>query len=645
VTEGTGPAPQESVQSAAQSRTPPDPGVIAAGSPSPGEGVRYDLGQRLTRGSTSRSYQREANDPLYRPLSIYALDPSLSRLGGAIAEIKLPYEPLQPGPRGAIFEVDNIDAEGIAYPKADLDEPMVLLMNGYPPSVSQPQFHQQMVYSVAMLTYANFRMALGRDVNWASGAIVDGSNRLKLRPFGALQKNAWYDRSRNEIVFGYFTAERSTPVAQEGVGKVYTGLSHDIIVHEVSHALLDGLRAHFFEPTHPDVLAFHEAFADLIAFFQHFAYPDVVRAALGQTQGRLSEATGLVSLAQEFGRGIGAEGDALRTFAELGAGKARKTFDPDVLEPHDRGQALSHAVFSAFETIYQRRARQFIKLATGGSGVLQAGDLSDTLEELLVEVARKLAQHFLEMCIRAIDYCPPVDIQFGDFLRALVTADHDLIPDDELAYRETIIRAFGERRIFPRGASSMTEDALLWSEPQTSLPTDPELRLASLRLTDDLSEPADQREIRRLAAAVGMMVSDPRFAGEFGLISPLSRDFDPNTTSIPVIESIRIARRVGPSRQLTLDLIAEVTQRMRVTRGEKTFPFYGGATIILDAAGTIRFVIRKRLDNERRQQEQWDYVNSPSAANFWREEQGRFRADPAEVQRKLCASPPGPVPR
>ena len=638
--DSTGSSPDEAVQSAAQSRTPPDPGTASGGPEPAGAGTRYALGERLARKSATRFYRRKAADPLYRLLSIYALDPGVSKLGGGIAAIKLPYEPLEPGPRGSIFEVDNVDAIGNSYPKADLDEPMVLLMNGYPPSVSQPQFHQQMVYSVAMLTYANFRLALGREIAWASNNGADGANRLKLRPFGAMEKNAWYDRNRGEIVFGYFTAECSTAVAQKGVGKVYTSLSHDIVVHEVSHALLDGLRAHFFEPTHPDVLAFHEAFADLIAFFQHFAYPDVVRAALAETRGRLAEAMGLVNLAQEFGQGIGAEGKALRTFAALGEGSGRKLYDPNELEPHERGQALSHAVFSAFETIYHRRARRLIKLATGGSGVLPEGDLSDPLEDALVEEARKLAQQFLGICVRAIDYCPPVDVVFGDYLRAMITADRDLIPDDELAYRETIIRAFAERQIFGHGSASMTEDALVWAGPQRALPGDPDLKLASVRLTDDLSEPADEGEIKRLAGAIGRLVSDPDYAGEFGLISPLSPDFNPASTGLPVVESVRIARRVGPSRQLTFDLVAEVTQRIKVKRSGLSFPFYGGATIILDATGEIRLVIGKRLDNEKRQTEQWDYMNSAGAAGFWRKERGRFVADAADVQRRLCASGP-----
>ena len=43
-----------------------------------------------------------------------------------------------------------------------------------------------------------------------------------------------------------------------------------MVAHETTHALLDGLDRRFIEPTNPDVLAFHEAFGDIVALFQHF---------------------------------------------------------------------------------------------------------------------------------------------------------------------------------------------------------------------------------------------------------------------------------------------------------------------------------------------------------------------------------------
>src|SRR4029078_1758374 len=69
---------------------------------------------------------------------------------------------------------------------------------------------------------------------------------------------------------------------------------------------------------------------------------------------------------------------------------------------------------------------------------------------------------FLTMCVRAIDYLPVVDPTFGDFLRALVTADRFLFPDDFGKKRATLIEAFRRRGIYPDGVMSLAEDRMLW---------------------------------------------------------------------------------------------------------------------------------------------------------------------------------------
>ncbi len=92
---------------------------------------------------------------------------------------------------------------------------------------------------------------------------------------------------------------------------VFTCLSHDIIAHETTHALLDGVHPRFNEPVNADVLAFHEAFADIVALFQHFAYPGVLRDQIMRTRGDLASESFLGQLAQQFGKASG-RGSALR---------------------------------------------------------------------------------------------------------------------------------------------------------------------------------------------------------------------------------------------------------------------------------------------------------------------------------------------
>jgi hypothetical protein len=268
-------------------------------------------------------------------------------------------------------------------------------------------------------------------------------------------------------LFGYFATttkdDRNTPGAT-----VFTCLSHDIIAHETTHALLDGVHTRFREPVNEDVLAFHEAFADTVALFQHFSYPGVLRDQIARTRGDLARQSVLGQLAQQFAHASG-RGDALRSYLgkknEKGEWEPIKP-DPTVLgqtvEPHDRGAILVAAVFGAFSKVYQARTRDLFRIATEGTGVLREGDIHPDLVNRLAEEAQRAADRTLQMCIRAIDYCPPVGITFGAYLRAILTADYDIDPIDQQNWRLAFIESFREWGISPRLARSMAEDSLLW---------------------------------------------------------------------------------------------------------------------------------------------------------------------------------------
>jgi hypothetical protein len=65
-----------------------------------------------------------------------------------------------------------------------------------------------------------------------------------------------------------------------------------------------------------------------------------------------------------------------------------------------------------------------------------------------------------------------VDLTFGEYLRALITADHDLIRDDDRRYRLAVIDGFRRWGIYPPEVRSLSEDSLLWSgRVGTRMPT------------------------------------------------------------------------------------------------------------------------------------------------------------------------------
>ena len=108
---------------------------------------------------------------------------------------------------------------------------------------------------------------------------------------------------------------------------------------------------------------------------------------------------------------------------------------------------------------------------------------------------------------------------------------------------------------------------------------------------------SDVAERQRRADALGRFVTRPAYLEHFGLARPVRRaglHIEP-----PVVESIRTIRRVGPDDSLTFDLVGEITQRRKVGRGRW---FYGGATVIIDATGVVRYALAKSVLSKRREE-------------------------------------------
>lgn len=420
-------------------------------------------------------------EPVSRSLRIFAFDPSLSAqydtAGIGEITIDIPWEKnLLQGPVGEYVEVIDADpASGVLYKPVNLNDARLLAQDGLAPSESNPQFHQQMVYAVAMTTIKHFEQALGRVALWSSKRMdAPGENeehfvrRLRIYPHALRDRNAFYSPEKKALLFGYFPVNVKDASNTPGT-LVFTCLSHDIIAHETTHALLDGVHPRFDEPVNPDVLAFHEAFADIVALFQHFAYPGVLRDQISRTRGNLGSDNLLGQLAQQFGKASG-RGRALRD-ALGGVSKETGKWEPhtpDVraldrtAEPHARGAILVAAVFGAFLKVYRARTADLYRIASEGTGVLREGEIHPDLANRLAAEAARAAQQTLQMCIRAIDYCPPVGITFGDYLRAIVTADTDFNPEDPGGYRLAFVESFRHWGIHPEGMRSMSVEGLLW---------------------------------------------------------------------------------------------------------------------------------------------------------------------------------------
>ncbi len=606
-------------------------------------------------------------EPVYRYLRGYALDPGFSaRLDtAAINEViyRIPFEPLKPGPVGEYVEVFDFDpASNCWYDPVSLADEAIASQNGLAPSEGNPQFHQQFVYAVVMKVIHHFERALGRKIVWQPR--IDGTGakrewryvrRLRIHPHAIRDANAFFDRDRKALLFGYFRASPRSQGTNYPGGLVFSCLSPDIVAHEAAHALLDSLHPRYLEDTNPDVPAFHEGFADIVALLQRFSFRELVEHQLYSSGGRMDRYTVLGELATQFGEALEGNRGALRGM--IGKKNEKDEWEPLKASPsdyasnaecHARGAVLVATIFDAFQRIYNFRTRDLVRIATNGTGVLPEGSISRDLVHRLAGEAAEIAEHLLHICIRALDYCPPNDITFGSYLRALITADVDIAPEDETGYRLALIEAFRARGIFPSRVNSLSVDSLCWNAPEfTSKERDTIDWLAKKMKSDirSLVETRDREEIYKRSRAAqarfhtlltgkslklgGQERED--FLNKLGMTSrPVSllfgessaavrflRNGRPDNGYVPPIEvhTIRPSFRAGREGRQVEQVMVTLTQSVTADIGQKGSPrnmvFRGGCSLILSfgSLNTVEHVIVKNITSYHRFQQQEKYRN------------------------------------
>lgn len=626
--------------------------------------------------------------PVYRYLRGYCLDPGFStRLDTAnINEVvyRVPFEHLEPGPVGEYVEVIDFDpASNCWYEPVDLGAESIATQHGLSPSEGNPQFHQQFVYAVAMKTIRHFETALGRKIVWYPRIrkLVGKKNgeldvrwpreyvqRLRIHPHALRDANAYYDPDKKALLFGYFAAADQSQGANYPGGLVFTCLSPDVVAHETTHAILDSLHHRYMEDTNPDVAAFHEGFADIVALLQRFTFGDLVEHQLYMSSGRMDRYSVLGELATQFGEALEGNRGALRSM--IGRWNDENEWVPlkpspadysTNVEAHDRGAVLVATVFDAFQRIYAYRTRDLLRIATNGTGVLPEGSISRDLVHRLAAEASEIAVHLLHICIRALDYCPPHDITFGDYLRALITADLDIAPEDENGYRVALIEAFRARGIFPDRVNTLSVDSLRWSGTEFSKKQQLTLDWLANQLKPhirELIETVDRHELyegsRKAQELLNVLLMGKAklygdaewelFLNKLGLTSrPVSqlfgrqsskvrftRDGKPDNGYVPRIEvhTVRPAFRSGREgrqiEQVHITLTQRVTADVGLDDERRLMVFRGGCTLILrlGSLNTIEFVVQKNIRSYRRFCAQAEYQRgetegaAPSASMY-----------------------------
>jgi len=536
--------------------------------------------------------------PNTRTLTIIAQDPSIKvRAQILTAEIEVPAEELLPGPCGYRVNVVDYDSStNTLYKQAvfppfrneEYEDPFrrhrAKRLKDYDKKLlNDPRFHAQNVYAIVMRTLARFEYALGRRVAWGS----DG-HQIHVAPHAFADANAFYSQEDRGIFFGYFIGADGQPI--------FTCLSHDVIAHETTHALLDGLRGRYMEPSSPDQAAFHEGFADVVALLSVFSLRDIIGALIDLGPGgggklidqkhltrQALQQSVLLGLAEEMGPELTVvRGTALRRSVELPPGKPYMSM-PEFKEPHRRGELIVAAMLNAFLDIWLARLEKIGSITRGKKD-----------RSLVVEEGARVADHLLTMAIRGIDYCPPTDITFSDYLSALLTIDREVMPDDSrYGYREALLENFKKYGIEQAGGSD--KDGT-WKR------CDQDLTYSRTHFDSMLR---DNEEV-------------------FRFIWENRQALDIHKDGYVEVESVRPCTRIGPDGFVLRETVAEYVQiltlradELQVALGINVPPsipgwlrvrIFGGGALIFDEYGQLKYQIRNRIEDAERQRKRLEYL-------------------------------------
>lgn len=542
--------------------------------------------------------------PRTRRLTVIAQDPTIRYQNGprakqiVVANLRIPAESLAPGPCGYRLHCIDYDATtdtyydtGIAEDADAYAEPVESVdPEAYNERLlSEPSFHCQNVYGLMMQTLARFEFALGRRLAWGFHA----GHQLKVAPHAFSESNAYYSEEDQALLFGYF------PSSLEEGKTIFTCLSHDVIVHETTHALVDGVRTRYTDPSSADQAAFHEGFADAVALLSIFALPTIAEVIIDNnfnaernlipvdavTPEHLRVSIG--RLAVQVGEEIsGVRGDPLRQSMKLAPGP-NYLEQPEFREPHRRGEILVAAIMNAFINMWSERLEH---LGEKQSGML---DRSKVVEE-----GADLAAVLLTSAIRALDYTPPVHLSFRDYLSALLTADQEVRPgsDDRYRMRENVKKSFAAYFIEP------AEDADangMWQPPCGG--------------RDDMRyERTHFEPMQRDADEVFHFVWENRDKDHLRL----------DAQAYTQVESVRPCIRVGEDGFTLRETVATYVQILKVHASEladlklikpegmsddKELYLYGGGTLIFDEYGRLKYHVFNPVCGSK-QNERLDYL-------------------------------------
>ncbi|MFP5372350.1 MAG: hypothetical protein ACLGI3_16600, partial [Actinomycetes bacterium] len=325
------------------------------------------------------------------------------------------------------------------------------------------------------------------------------------------------------------------------------------------------------------------------------------------------KSTPLLGLAEQLGarrarrsRRAGGEGgepppSALRRSVEMAPGEAWKD-DPDFERPHRLAEVLVAAFMQTFVTMW---AGRLDPLRTDGGM-----DVGRVAEE-----GTKSARHLLAMLLRAVDYLPPVELELGDVIDSVITADRRLAPDDQHSYRAALESSFEAFGITAPPHAIVDEDDI--ADVQEAAEA-----AAGARSAAEEGQPAQHQPgpggrparlgIRYEHLNLAALRTSPEEVYQFIWSNATLLGIDVRFST--KVERVMTSTRVGPDGLVVSEILADYTQRLETTAGnlppgmsapagvdpEVQVELRGGGVLVFDQFGRFRLhQLKPILDVDR----------------------------------------------
>src|SRR3982751_3495125 len=416
--------------------------------------------RRLTRATMIELYAARGHlgldvlkeTGLRMPVEVYFKDPRVAEKFkdvGIDPDFTTPWEPgLRDGPTSARFAVVDYDSTSNRVTAAAVWDRKENCYRAPSPDnrvldgkvIELLQFHQLSVWAIVQNTLNFFEsgFGLGRRISWA----FEG-NRLIVVPHAGYGQNAYYDRESKSLQFYWFD--------DADKGRIYTCLSSDIVNHEFGHAVLDGLRPHFYESVSAETAAFHEFLGDLTAILMAFQNNAFRALVLKESNGNLDTDGLLSGLARQFGEAVTGDPYLRSALNDKTMGKLAGT-----LEPHTLSEVLTGTMFDILKGLFANQRETDLEHAK-----------EDPTWKRSARRALAATVPLMQMiAIQPLDLLPPCSATFRDYALAVLRAELVANPTDPRGYRAMMLDIFVKRGILTEAdAAELSAPAPLFKRP------------------------------------------------------------------------------------------------------------------------------------------------------------------------------------